>query len=108
MSLEVEVRLEPYKTVTLAFVTAVAPNRAKVLELARRFGSSHAVQWAIQDAAPVRAPARQAGFPSSPPALRLASRLLVPLRKSPGGARTYYSPGPSNDWWPAFRRRPLL
>ena len=50
MSLEVEVTLEPSTTVTLAFVTAVAPNRAKALELARRFGSSHAVRWAIHDA----------------------------------------------------------
>ena len=50
MSLTAGVELEPRGTVTFAFATAVGPSRSEALELARRYGSMHAVRWAFRDA----------------------------------------------------------
>ncbi len=79
--LALEVRLEPHATVRLAFVTAVGRTRQAALSVARRFGSLHAVKWAIRDAD--RASARRlehAGMTPAllPDAMQLVSRLLVP------------------------------
>ena len=50
MSLMARVELKPKRTVTLAFVTSVARTRKTALELARQYGSMHAVRWALRDA----------------------------------------------------------
>jgi cyclic beta-1,2-glucan synthetase len=50
MSLMARVELEPKGTVTLAFVTTVGRSRAAAVELARKYGSMHAVRWAFRDA----------------------------------------------------------
>ena len=52
MSLTAGVELKPRGTVTFAFATAVARSRSEALELARRYGSMHAVRWAFRDAEP--------------------------------------------------------
>ena len=50
MSLTASVELAPKSSVTLAFVTTVARSRSAAVELARRYGTMHAVTWAIRDA----------------------------------------------------------
>ncbi len=50
MSLRARVELPPQGSVTFAFVTAVDRSRSAALELARRYGSMHAVRWAFRDA----------------------------------------------------------
>lgn len=50
MSLMARVEIEPKGTVTLAFVTTVGRSRAAAVELARKYGSIHAVHWAFRDA----------------------------------------------------------
>jgi cyclic beta-1,2-glucan synthetase len=50
MSLMAHVDLEPEGTVKLAFVTSVARSRTEALDLARKYGSMHAVHWAFVDA----------------------------------------------------------
>ncbi len=50
MSLMASVELKPRGSLTLAFVTAVSRSRSSAIELARRYGSMHAVRWAFRDA----------------------------------------------------------
>ena len=50
MSLTARVELLPKGTVTLAFVTTVARSRGAALDLARKYGSMHAVRWTFRDA----------------------------------------------------------
>jgi cyclic beta-1,2-glucan synthetase len=50
MSLMARVALPPKGSVTLAFVTAVARSRTAVVDLARKYGSMHAVRWSFRDA----------------------------------------------------------
>ncbi len=50
MCVMASVELAPNATVTLAFVTAIARSRTAAVELARRYGSMHAVRWAFRDA----------------------------------------------------------
>jgi cyclic beta-1,2-glucan synthetase len=50
MSLTAGVVLKPRGSVTLAFVTAVARSRSAAVDLARRYGSMHAVRWTFGDA----------------------------------------------------------
>jgi cyclic beta-1,2-glucan synthetase len=50
MSLMARVELKGKRTVTLAFVTTVAGTRGAAVDLARRYGSMHAVRWAFRDA----------------------------------------------------------
>ena len=50
MALMAGIELKPKATVSLAFVTAVARSKGAALELARRYGSMHAVRWALRDA----------------------------------------------------------
>jgi cyclic beta-1,2-glucan synthetase len=50
VSVMARVELKPEGTATLAFVTSVGPSRSAALELARRYGSMHAVRWAFRDA----------------------------------------------------------
>ncbi|HSR99211.1 MAG TPA: glucoamylase family protein, partial [Kofleriaceae bacterium] len=50
MSLMASVELPANGTVALAFVTAVGRSRTVATELARRYGSMHAVRWAFRDA----------------------------------------------------------
>src|SRR6202044_1670160 len=50
MSLMARVELKPKRTVTLAFVTSVGRTSSAALDLARRYGSMHAVRWAFKDA----------------------------------------------------------
>ena len=50
MSLMASIELKANRTVTLAFVTSIARTRATALELARRYGSMHAVRWSFRDA----------------------------------------------------------
>ncbi len=79
--LAVRVDLAPRARVDVALVTAVARTREAVLDLARRFGSLHAVRWAVHDARRElgRRLAREGMRPELlPDALRVASRLLLP------------------------------
>lgn len=50
MSLRAGIDLKPNGSVTLAFVTAVARSRSTAVELARKYGSMHAVRWTFRDA----------------------------------------------------------
>ncbi len=50
MSLRARVALKPHGSVTFAFITTVDRSRSAALELARRYGSMHAVRWAFRDA----------------------------------------------------------
>ncbi|MCO4090335.1 MAG: cellobiose phosphorylase [Sphingorhabdus sp.] len=50
-ALRAEIVLPPHGEVELAFVTAVATSREDALELARRYGSLGALDWAEQDVA---------------------------------------------------------
>jgi cyclic beta-1,2-glucan synthetase len=50
MSLTARVLLKPKGSATFAFVTAVGRTRKAVLELARKYGSMHAVRWTFRDA----------------------------------------------------------
>jgi cyclic beta-1,2-glucan synthetase len=50
ISLMATVELRPKETATLAFVTAVDRSRGAALDLAKRYGSTHAVRWAFRDA----------------------------------------------------------
>jgi len=51
MSLMARVDLKPKGSVTLAFVTTIARSRSTAVELARKYGSMHAVRWTFRDAA---------------------------------------------------------
>ena len=79
MSLMATVTLKPKRSVSLAFVTAVGRSRSAAVELARRYGSMHAVRWAFRDAeqeSPRRLQ-RTRVDPALPPAIqRLFSALL--------------------------------
>jgi cyclic beta-1,2-glucan glucanotransferase len=79
--LAVQVKLAPRARVDVSLVTAVAKTREAVLDLARRFGSLHAVRWAVRDAR--RELGRRLDREGMTPALlshalRLVSRLLLP------------------------------
>jgi cyclic beta-1,2-glucan synthetase len=50
MSLGAHVELPAKGSVSLAFVTTVARSRSAAIELARKYGSMHAVRWAFRDA----------------------------------------------------------
>ncbi|MFB9867870.1 GH36-type glycosyl hydrolase domain-containing protein [Vreelandella sulfidaeris] len=50
MSLMAKVELAPKGKVTLAFVTSVGRSRTDAFELARKYGSMHAVRWTFRDA----------------------------------------------------------
>ncbi len=50
MSLMARVELKPNSSVTLAFVTTIGRSRGATLELARKYGSMHAVRWTFRDA----------------------------------------------------------
>jgi cyclic beta-1,2-glucan synthetase len=50
MSLMARVELEPKGKITLAFVTTIGRSRAAAVELARKYGSMHAVRWTFRDA----------------------------------------------------------
>jgi cyclic beta-1,2-glucan synthetase len=79
--LAVHVTLAPRARVDVALVTAVAKTREAVLDLARRFGSLHAVRWAVHDARRElgRRLDREGMTPALlPHAMRLVSRLLLP------------------------------
>jgi cyclic beta-1,2-glucan synthetase len=93
MSLMANVIVKPNRSVTLAFVTTVARSRSAAVALARRYGSMHAVHWAIRDAEqesprrlqrtkldPALLPAVQRLFSAlllADPALRVASELAL-------------------------------
>jgi cyclic beta-1,2-glucan synthetase len=98
MCLMAGVELRPKATVTLAFVTAAGRSRSEALELARRYGSMHAVRWAFRDAeqeslrrmqrvklTPELLPLVQrlfSGLVCADPALRAPSDVLVAGRPS--------------------------
>jgi cyclic beta-1,2-glucan synthetase len=96
--LAVDVTLDVGATVEVAFVTTVAADRDVAVEAARRFGSMHAVRWAIRDAE--REAARRLHAAGIAPALlptiaRLVSRLLVPLPFHGASRETRRSFGPT-------------
>jgi cyclic beta-1,2-glucan synthetase len=96
MSLMAKVELKPKRTVTFAFVTSVDRTRNTALDLARQYGSMHAVRWAFRDAEqesgrrlartrlePDLLPAVQQLFSAllfADPALRAASGVLASAR----------------------------
>ena len=51
MSSSARVELEPMGSATLAFVTTIARSRGAAIDLARKYGSMHAVRWSFRDAA---------------------------------------------------------
>ena len=51
MSLQVRVTLEPYERCELAFVTFASGSRESVLEVAERYTTLAALEWAVADAA---------------------------------------------------------
>jgi cyclic beta-1,2-glucan synthetase len=50
MSLTARIELKAKGKVTFAFVTTVGRSRKTAVDLARKYGSMHAVRWAIRDA----------------------------------------------------------
>jgi cyclic beta-1,2-glucan synthetase len=50
MSLMARVDLKPKGSASLAFVTTIARSRTAAVELARKYGSMHAVRWTFRDA----------------------------------------------------------
>ena len=50
MSITAQIVLPPKGVVEFAFVTTVAPSRTSAVDLARKYGTMHAVQWAFLDA----------------------------------------------------------
>ena len=52
LSVTASATLRPNESVTFAFVTGVARTRGAALDLALRYGSMHAVRWALRDAEP--------------------------------------------------------
>jgi cyclic beta-1,2-glucan synthetase len=103
MSLMARVELKPKRTVVLAFVTTVGRTRSAALELARRYGSMHAVHWAFRDAEPEsrRRLARAELEPDLLPAVqRLFSALLFadPALRAPPGVITAGRPCKRRLW----------
>lgn len=110
MALMAQIELEPRGTVTLAFVTTVGRTRAAALELARKYGSLHAVRWAFHDAenessrrlqrnklAPALVPVVQRLFSAihfAHPGLRAAPALR---RATPPSQRRLWARGVSGD-----------
>jgi len=78
MSLMARVELAPKGTVTLAFVTTIARSRTAAVELARRYGSMHAVRWAFRDAE-LESPRRLRRTKLEPALLPSIGRLLSGL-----------------------------
>ncbi len=50
LSVSACIELKPQQSVAFAFVTSVGRTRAAALDLARRYGTMHAVRWALRDA----------------------------------------------------------
>jgi cyclic beta-1,2-glucan synthetase len=101
--LAVRVELAPYARVEVALVTAVAKTREAVLDLARRFGSLHAVRWTAHDAQRelARRLEREGMSPALfPPAMQLVSRLLLPSTglSAPRPALSAAQPSKSSLW----------
>ena len=78
MSLMAHVKLEPGASVRFAFVTTVARSRADAVALARKYGSMHAVDWALRDAAQ-ESPRRLARTKTEPALLPTVQRLFSAL-----------------------------
>ncbi len=98
-----ELELPPGSSRVVAFITALAPTTAEVLDLGRRFGSPSAVRWAFEDAA--RAAARrvqrlQIQADLLPTAQRLLSALLVPdaARRAPEPILSSARPSQRSLW----------
>ena len=72
------VDLKPQESVTFAFVTTVGRTRSAALDLARRYGSMHAVRWALTDAAP-EGRRRLARAQLDPPLLPAVAQLFSAL-----------------------------
>ena len=101
--LAVRVELAPHARVEIALVTAVAKSRDAVLDLARRFGSLHAVRWAVHDARRdlARRLDREGMSPALfQPAMQLVSRLLLPSvgLSAPRPAFSAVHPSKSSLW----------
>ena len=79
IALAVRVELTPRARIDVALVTAVAKTRDGALDLARRFGSLHAVRWVAHDARrDLLRRLERDGMTAElfPPAMRLVSRVL--------------------------------
>lgn len=103
VSLEVNVIIQPGATVEIAWVTSVAEDRLTALDIAKRFGTMHAVRWVIRDAE--RECARRLHGVGLPPALlrdatRLWSRLLAPapFHGAPAAVRRTMTPTQQELW----------
>jgi len=89
MAIRGTLQLEPYETIRVAFVTAVAGSRRAVLDLARRFRTLDAIDWALREAQTVAMrDAHASGLEARllPPIQRLISFLQQPrpgLRGNP-------------------------
>ncbi len=81
VSVSVQATLAPGAAVEIAWITAVAQDRAAAIALGRRFGTMHAARWVAKDAERARARRlRATGVPPEelPLTSRLLSRVLVP------------------------------
>ncbi len=102
-SVTARVDLRPQQSVTFAFVTSVGRTRSAALDLARRYGSMHAVRWALTDAAPEgrRRLARARLEPALLPAVaRLFSALLFadPAMRAPRAVLAVGRPCKQHLW----------
>jgi cyclic beta-1,2-glucan synthetase len=78
MSLMASVELNAEGSVSLAFATTVGRSRAAAVELARKYGSLHAVRWVFRDASQ-ESPRRLMRVKLSPEAVPDAQRLFSAL-----------------------------
>ncbi len=88
MSLQLRVEIAPYARRQFAFVTLAAGSRESVLELAERYATISALDWAFDDASreSAREAQRLALEPTDLPQIqRLASLLLGPRNALPAG-----------------------
>jgi cyclic beta-1,2-glucan glucanotransferase len=103
MSLMARVDLAPKGSVTLAFVTTIGRSRAAALELARKYGSMHAVRWTFRDAeqeSPRRLQRTQIEPALLPGVQRLFSALLFvdPTLRASSDARAAEPPSQRRLW----------
>jgi len=79
MALQLGVTLQPYETRELCFLTVAAATRERAVDLAERYSTLAAVNWALPDALgeSARALERAQIAPASLPALQALASLLV-------------------------------
>jgi len=103
MSLMAQVALKPKGAVTFAFVTTVARSRSAAVGMARKYGSMHAVRWALRDAeqeSPRRLQRARLAPALLPTVQRLFSAMLFadPTLRASSDARAAMPPSQRRLW----------